>query len=183
MLNRFTVNLAHVSTSWRVAKNCTTRLLGQRNNSSIATAASSDDSAWRNRPGTANAAHLKTKSARLARCYIRQLGSRTQAAFISILSTAFDRERKKAYLIEDTRVDMRIPKSFTLDPEVSNYVDETKGEQSASDRVNDLLRRAMIQEQYERLEAEAAKFFASANSDRAETRGFQKASLRTFGRD
>jgi len=41
---------------------------------------------------------------------------------------------------------MRIPKSFTLDPEVSNYVDETKGEQSASDRVNDLLRRAMIQE-------------------------------------
>ena len=78
---------------------------------------------------------------------------------------------------------MRIAKSFTLDPEVSNYVDGTKGEQSASDRVNDLLRRAMIQEQYERLEAEAAKFFASANSDRAETRGFQKASLRTFGRD
>jgi len=78
---------------------------------------------------------------------------------------------------------MRIAKSFTLDPEVSNYVDETKGEQSASDRVNDLLRRAMIQEQYERLEAEAAKFFASANSDRAETRGFQQASLRTFGRD
>jgi len=33
------------------------------------------------------------------------------------------------------------------------------------------------------LEAEAAKFFASANSDRAETRGFQKASLRTFGRE
>src|SRR5258705_3877654 len=89
----------------------------------------------------------------------------------------------KAYLIEDTSNDMRIAKSFSLDPEVRNYVDETKGEQSASDRVNDLLRRAMIQEQYERLEAEAAKFFASANSDRAETRGFQKASLRTFGRD
>ena len=56
---------------------------------------------------------------------------------------------------------MRIGRSFTLDLEVSNYVDETRGEQSASDRVNELLRRAMIQEQYERLEAEAAKFFAS----------------------
>ncbi len=78
---------------------------------------------------------------------------------------------------------MRIPKSFTIEAEISNYVDETKGEQSASDRVNDLLRRAMIQEQYERLEAEAAEFFASANADRAETQEFQKASLRTFGRD
>ena len=78
---------------------------------------------------------------------------------------------------------MRIPKSFTIEPEISNYVDETKGERSASDRVNDLLRRAMIQEQYERLEAEAAEFFAVANADRAEAREFQKASLRTFGRD
>ncbi len=50
---------------------------------------------------------------------------------------------------------MRIPKSFTIEPEISKYVDETKGERSASDRVNDLLRR----------------------------REFQKASLRTFGRD
>jgi hypothetical protein len=78
---------------------------------------------------------------------------------------------------------MRISKSFTIEPEISSYVDETKGEQSASDRVNDLLRRAMIQEQYERMEAEAAEFFAGAHADRAETREFQKASLRTFGRD
>lgn len=78
---------------------------------------------------------------------------------------------------------MRISKSFTIEAEISNYVDETKGERSASERVNDLLRRAMIQEQYERLEAEAAQFFAVAKSDRGETREFQKASLRTFGRD
>jgi hypothetical protein len=78
---------------------------------------------------------------------------------------------------------MRISKSFTIEPEISNYVDETKGERSASDRVNDLLRRAMIQEQYERLEAEAAEFFADGEGDRAETKAFQKASLRTFGRD
>ena len=78
---------------------------------------------------------------------------------------------------------MRIPKSFTIEPVISNYVDETKGERSASDRVNELLRLAMIQEQYERLGAEAAEFFAGANSERAEAKEFQKASLRTLGRD
>jgi hypothetical protein len=46
---------------------------------------------------------------------------------------------------------MRMSKSLTVDPAISDYVDETKGERSASDRVNDLLRRAIIQEQYERL--------------------------------
>jgi hypothetical protein len=78
---------------------------------------------------------------------------------------------------------MRISKSFTIDPEISNYVDETKGQQSASDRVNELLRLAMVQEQYQRLEAEAAEFFADAQTDRSETKDFQKASLRTLGRD
>ena len=78
---------------------------------------------------------------------------------------------------------MRIPKSFTIDAEISNYVDETKGEQSASDRVNELLRLAMVQEQYQRLEAEAAEFFADVQTDRSETKDFQKASLRTLGRD
>jgi hypothetical protein len=79
--------------------------------------------------------------------------------------------------------DMRISKSFTIEPDISSYVDETKGERSASERVNELLRLAMLQEQYERLEAEAAEFFSDAPKDRAGTKAFQKASLRTFGRD
>src|SRR5260370_20908063 len=54
---------------------------------------------------------------------------------------------------------------------------------SASDGVNELLRLAMIQEQYERLEAEAAEFFAHAQTERAGIKAFQKASLRTLGRD
>jgi hypothetical protein len=41
----------------------------------------------------------------------------------------------------------------------------------------------MIQEQYDRLAAEAAEFFADAQTNRAGTKAFQKASLRTFGRD
>ena len=79
---------------------------------------------------------------------------------------------------------MRIAKSFTLDPELSDYVKRTKGSRSASDRVNDLLRRAMLQEKHERLEAEAQAFFsASGANERNETRAFQRAARRTFERD
>jgi hypothetical protein len=78
---------------------------------------------------------------------------------------------------------MRIAKSFTIEADLSSYVDETKGDRSASERVNELLRLAMIQEQYDRLEAEAAEFFADGKAGRSETRAFQKESLRTFSRD
>jgi hypothetical protein len=79
---------------------------------------------------------------------------------------------------------MRIPKSFTLDPELSDYVTRTKGSRSASERVNDLLRRAMLQEKYERLETEAEAFFAEAAAkERTETHAFQKGAIRAFERD
>ena len=78
---------------------------------------------------------------------------------------------------------MRIAKSFTIEPDLSTYVAETKGPRSASERVNELLRRAMLQEQSEQLAAEAAEFFAEAQTGRAETKDFQRASLRTFSRD
>jgi hypothetical protein len=78
---------------------------------------------------------------------------------------------------------MRLAKSFTIEPDINSYVDETKGDRSASDRVNELLRRAMLQEQYDRLEAEAAEFFAHAKTDHTGTKAFQKASIQTFSRD
>ena len=79
---------------------------------------------------------------------------------------------------------MRLAKSFTIEPDINEYVDETKGDRSASERVNELLRRAIIEEQYERLDAEAAAFFADeSKADRAGTKAMQKASLRTFSRD
>ena len=79
---------------------------------------------------------------------------------------------------------MRLAKTFTIEPEINDYVDETKGGRSASERVNELLRRAIIEEQYERLDAEAAAFFAEdSKAGRAETKAMQKASLRTFRRD
>jgi len=78
---------------------------------------------------------------------------------------------------------MRLSKSFTIEPDINNYVEETKGERSASERVNELLRRAMLQEQYDKLAAEAEQFYSVANGERTEARAMQKASLRSFGRD
>jgi hypothetical protein len=42
---------------------------------------------------------------------------------------------------------------------MGRYVDETEGQRSATDHLNELLRRAVLQEQYDRLEAEATEFF------------------------
>jgi hypothetical protein len=78
---------------------------------------------------------------------------------------------------------MRLAKSFTIDPDVNEYVDTTKGDRSASDRVNELLKRAIAQERYERLEAEAAQFFAGEDSNRTEAEAFQNAAIRSFNRD
>lgn len=78
---------------------------------------------------------------------------------------------------------MRLPKSFMVDPEINEYVDSTKGDRSASERVNELLKRAILEEQNDRLEAEAAAFFAEARDARAETGAFQEAALRTLDRD
>lgn len=44
---------------------------------------------------------------------------------------------------------MSLAKSFTIEPDLLEYVEETKGDASASKRINQLLRRAMIQEQYD----------------------------------
>jgi len=77
----------------------------------------------------------------------------------------------------------RLPKSYTIEPEVNHYVVATKGELSASKRVNELLKRAMIQEQYEQLDREAAAFFALEAKNRKETKALQHATRRTLERE
>lgn len=78
----------------------------------------------------------------------------------------------------------KMAKSFTIEPEINEYVKATKGAHSASERVNELLRRAMLAEKYERLESEAQAFFAVAGEkERTGTRAFQAAAMRTFERD
>lgn len=81
-------------------------------------------------------------------------------------------------------INPRIVRSYSVDPEIDEYVATTKGDRSASERVNVLLRRAMMLERDEKLEAEAAAFFASARGgNRKGTLDFQAAALRTFDRD
>ena len=77
---------------------------------------------------------------------------------------------------------MRLTKSFTVEPEVHEYIEATKGDGSVSERVNRLLKLAIQQERYEALEAEATVFFSGARTERYEAAAFQKAALRTFSR-
>lgn len=77
----------------------------------------------------------------------------------------------------------RLVKSYTIEPEVHTYVVTTKGDRSASKRVNELLKKAIVQEQCDQLEREAAAFFAVEADHRTETKAFQKAARHTLERD
>ncbi|MGH9405251.1 MAG: hypothetical protein ACRD3D_05345 [Terriglobia bacterium] len=75
-------------------------------------------------------------------------------------------------------------KSFTIEREVDEYISRTKGDRSASERVNEMLKHAMQQELYESLEAEAQAFFSKAgDAERKEARALQAASIRAISRD
>jgi hypothetical protein len=79
---------------------------------------------------------------------------------------------------------MRKAKTFTVEESVLAVVERTKGDRSASERVNELLKRALELERRDELEREAALFYSSiSEEDRREERAFQKASLRSFIRD
>jgi len=79
---------------------------------------------------------------------------------------------------------MRIPKTFTVEESVLAAVERTKGDRSASERVNELLKLALELERRDELEREAALFYsATSQKDRQEERAFQKASLRSLTRD
>jgi predicted CopG family antitoxin len=79
---------------------------------------------------------------------------------------------------------MRIPKTLTLEESVLAEMERTKGDRSTSERVNELLKRALELERHDKLEREAALFYSAVNhQERQEERAFQKASLRSLTRD
>ena len=80
-------------------------------------------------------------------------------------------------------VGLKRTRTFSLDPEVLSEVERTKGEGSASERVNYLLKWALEMERKAALAREAAEFFASAPEDREVGRAFQKASVKTWARE
>jgi hypothetical protein len=80
---------------------------------------------------------------------------------------------------------MRIPKTLTVDEFVLAEVERTKGENSTSERVNELLKRALDLERQDKLQREAALFYCEVSQveDRQEEHAFQKASLRSIAKD
>ena len=72
--------------------------------------------------------------------------------------------------------------SYSLDPGIVSEIQRTKGQASASERVNQLLSYALEMERKANLSQEAAGFFADAPNDRQERRAFQKASLKSWAR-
>lgn len=78
---------------------------------------------------------------------------------------------------------MRQAKSFTISDEILADLASTKGAGSTSERVNELLKRGLELERRERLEQEAAEFFANNAEDVRERSAYQKASKGTLSRD
>ncbi len=77
---------------------------------------------------------------------------------------------------------VRKTRSFSLDQNVLSEVERTKGSNSVSERVNQLLKYALETERKASLYQEAAQFFSSAPEDRQERRAFQKAGLKSWSR-
>ena len=78
---------------------------------------------------------------------------------------------------------MRQAKGFTISNDILAEIATTKGSGSTSERVNELLKRALELERRERLELEAAEFFAKDKADsRRERRAYQNASKAALSR-
>lgn len=79
---------------------------------------------------------------------------------------------------------MRKARSFTISDDILSEISNSRGNASTSERVNQLLRRALEQERKERLEKEAEAFFSQERNTSADERSaFQKAARRTLERD
>ena len=79
---------------------------------------------------------------------------------------------------------MRKATSLTISSDILAEIANTKGTGSTSDRVNNLLKRALELEKRERLEQEAAEFFGNHTADSdVERTAFQKASKKAISRD
>ena len=77
----------------------------------------------------------------------------------------------------------RLTKSFSIDRELIQEVEKTKGSSSTSERVNALLRAGLELERQRSLHSEAAAFFRNEGSDRGVRKAFLKAGIKSMTRD
>ena len=76
----------------------------------------------------------------------------------------------------------RTTKSVSLDKEVLDEIERTKGTASISERINRLIKIGLELERKRSLHAEAEAFFKSEN-DRTARRAFQSASIKSLARE
>jgi len=77
----------------------------------------------------------------------------------------------------------RTAKTVSLETALLREIEETKGDGSTSERVNQLLKTGLEAERRCSLYEEAEEFFQSLPDDRKERRAFQAASIRAISRD
>lgn len=79
---------------------------------------------------------------------------------------------------------MRRRVTYTIEEELVEKIDQTKNGRSASERVNELLKRGLEQELEEELARQAKQFFAVPNPDeRAEREAFFNLTKQSWARD
>lgn len=80
---------------------------------------------------------------------------------------------------------MRVTKSYSIDRSIDAFLRKTsRGRRSVSDRVNELLHRAIEMEEERGLEIEAERFYGSVPAEeRAETKAFQAAAKASLAQD
>jgi hypothetical protein len=85
--------------------------------------------------------------------------------------------------IKHMSIARRCSASFTVDRAILDYLQRTRSGRSRSERINESLRRGILEEQYEALEKDAAKFFDSAGmAERAESKVFAAAGRQLISR-
>lgn len=79
---------------------------------------------------------------------------------------------------------MRKRVTYTIDQDVVEKIEQTKNGRSASERVNELLKRGLEQELEEELARQAKQFFATPDADeRAEREAFLSLTKQSWARD
>lgn len=79
---------------------------------------------------------------------------------------------------------MKTARSVTLDSEVIAAIEKTRSGRSVSERVNELVKRGLRAEKYDKLAQEAARFFSRPDQDeRAERKAFSRATKRALAKD
>lgn len=91
-------------------------------------------------------------------------------------------EMRTAYAVGTASRPTRQTRSLSLDQDIIQELEETKGSDSASERANQLIRAALEIERHARLEEEARQFYGSIN-DREEARAFRSGAAKSWARE